>query len=215
MVPGACAGTSRPSDFGSATVPQNAGTFNCYIQSVAAFLAGYLQDGEDVGMSSVAGDDHGAAHVCPPTVRYVCVLLAIQGSLWAFVSLAALAVCADRTNWQHAADRGSAQLAWYVAASIGMVIAAAGMSAASVLLAMRLERGRNKARGATVGLESAMTCFGVLVAYYTASAGAGIIAVLPVMAGLIGSSLSLVAVLVLLGRKARAFTRLARRNATA
>lgn len=157
-------------------------------------------------MSWIADGKHGAS-TCPPTARYACVLLTIQASLWALVSLGVLAVCADTTNWQPASGRSTGQLAWYVIASIAAIAMAAGLSATSFLLALRLERGRNKARTAAVGLEAAMTCFGVLVAFYTASAGAGIIAILPVSAGLIGSALSMSAATMLLGRKARAFTK--------
>jgi hypothetical protein len=60
-----------------------------------------------------------------------------------------------------------------------------------------------------------MARFGLLVADYTASSGAGIIAILPVLAGLGGSALSLAAAIVLLSRKARAFTRLSSRNSAA
>jgi hypothetical protein len=165
-------------------------------------------------MACAADAGGGASGGCPPAVRYGCVLLSIQASLWALASLGAVAVCADRANWQPAAARVTGQLAWYVAASFAAVTLAVGLSGSSLLLAFRLERGRNGARAIAVVLEVAMTFFGVLVAYYTASAGAGIIAILPVFAGLGGSVLSATAAIALLGRKARAFTRMGARTVT-
>jgi hypothetical protein len=47
-----------------------------------------------------------------------------------------------------------------------------------------------------------MACFGLLVAYVEASTGAGIIAGLPVAAGLVGMMLSLTAAVALLSKAA-------------
>jgi hypothetical protein len=166
-------------------------------------------------MSRGADDKHSLPASCPPAVRYACVLLSIQASLWAVVSLVALAVCADPVNWQPVAAHGTGSLAWYLAACMAAVTLVAGLSAASFLLAVRLERARSKARAAAIGLEAVMACFGLVVAYYTASAGAGIIAILPVLAGLVGSALSVTAAIALLGTRARAFTRLNSRSSAA
>jgi hypothetical protein len=158
-------------------------------------------------MSRVADSGQNASGSCRPTVRYAYVLLSIQGALWALASVAAIAVCADPANWRPAAARGG-QLAGYIAVSMAAAAVPAGLSAVSVRLAVCLERGMNIARTSAVVLEGCMTCFGVLVAYYTAAAGAGLMAILPVSAGLTGSALSVTAALALLGRGARAFTRL-------
>ncbi len=52
-----------------------------------------------------------------------------------------------------------------------------------------------------------MTCFGALIANYTASSGAGITAAVPVLAGLVGAALSLAAAIGLLRKHARHFTK--------
>jgi hypothetical protein len=57
-----------------------------------------------------------------------------------------------------------------------------------------------------VVLESCMTCFGMLIAYGTAAAGAGITAAVPVLAGIAGATLSVAAVAGLLRKPARRFT---------
>lgn len=51
---------------------------------------------------------------------------------------------------------------------------------------------------AVVVVESLMACFGVLIAYVTPAAGAGITAIVPVLAGIIGAAVSLVAAVGLL-----------------
>jgi hypothetical protein len=159
-------------------------------------------------MNRGAHDKHDAPASCPPAVRFGCVLLSVQAGLWALASLGALAVFTDPVNWKRAAAHGTGQLAWYITASVAAVALPAGLSAASIFLARHLERGGSKARITAVGLEAAMTCFGMLIAWYTASAGAGIVAVVPVLAGLTGSALSLTAATALLGRKARTFAQL-------
>jgi hypothetical protein len=141
----------------------------------------------------------------PAAVRFACALLVIQGCLWALVCLAALAVSADRANWAPAAQAGPARLAWYIAASVGVVAAAAGLAALSFALAFRLERRKRRARLGGVVLEAVMAGFGLLVAYAAATAGAGLPALLPVSAGLAGAALSAVAAAMLLGRTAASF----------
>jgi hypothetical protein len=166
-----------------------------------------------VRVSRRADVEQHAPGSCPPSVRYACVLLSIQAGLWALASLSFLAVSADPVNWQPVAMRSAGHLAWYIVAGIGAVALAASLSAVSFLLADRVERAMSRARVAAVGLEAAMTCFGVLIAYYTAAAGAGVTAVIPVLAGLSGSALSLAATAALLGRPARAFTQPGNRRA--
>jgi hypothetical protein len=141
----------------------------------------------------------------PRAVRFACSLLVLQGCLWALVSLAALAVSADRANWAPAAQAGHVRLAWYLAASVGAVAAAAGLSILSFALAFRLERRKSRARAGAVVLETGMASFGLLVAYAAATAGAGLPALLPVSAGLAGAALSAAAAAMLLGRAAAAF----------
>jgi hypothetical protein len=82
---------------------------------------------------------------------------------------------------------------------------AAGLSGLEFVLASRLERGKRRARLGAVGLEAGMAGFGLLVAYYLATAGAGVVALLPVAAALAGSALSAAAAAALLGRAAAAF----------
>jgi len=81
-----------------------------------------------------------------------------------------------------------------------------GMSAGSAYLAANLQPGRAGIRRAAVAVEAFMACFGLSVAYLEASTGAGIIAGLPVTAGLVGTMLSLAASVALVSRSARSFT---------
>jgi hypothetical protein len=95
----------------------------------------------------------------------------------------------------------------FVSVSLVALLFMLGMSAASGYLAANLKAGRTTIRRAAVALEAIMACFGLLVAYVEASAGAGIIAGLPVSAGLVGTILSLAAALGLLSKASRNFTR--------
>ena len=166
--------------------------------------------GEDTGMNLAARDGHDAVAPCPPSVRYASGLLMLQGSLWAVVSVACGVLAGLAAS---AAPPVARHVVWFIAA--GTI--AAGMSAASFLLAVRLQRRMRGARAGAVGLEAFMTCFGVLAMYYGAwvAAGGGIVGAPLVMPGLGGTALSATAAVVLLGRKARAFTRAGRRNAAA
>jgi hypothetical protein len=82
----------------------------------------------------------------------------------------------------------------------------AGLAAGFAFLGMRLQRATPGIRIAVVVVESLMACFGVLIAYVTAAAGAGITAIVPVLAGIVGAAVSLVAAVGLLCMPARRFT---------
>jgi len=98
-------------------------------------------------------------------------------------------------------------VAVFASVSLVAVLFILGMSAASAYLAANLKAGRTTIRQAAVAAEALMACFGVLVAYVVASTGAGIIAALPVSAGLVGAMLSVTAAVGLLSKAARNFTR--------
>jgi hypothetical protein len=141
----------------------------------------------------------------PRSVEYARGLLTFQAVVWAIVAVGSVAVWADRANWKPAAH-SPVQLAAYILAGNGAVALAAGLAAGSALLAAGLGRGRASACLAAVLLEAGLACFGVIVADYAASSGAGIIAAIPVLAGLGGGALSLAAAVVLLRKSARRFT---------
>jgi hypothetical protein len=133
-------------------------------------------------------------------------LLSIQACLWAVVVLPAAAVVA--LNIQANVDHHTAgHAAVFVGVSIVALLFLPGMSAASAYLAANLKPARASIRRGAIAVEAFMACFGLLIAYAEASTGAGIIAALPVAAGLVGTLLSLTAAVALLSKAARGFTR--------
>jgi hypothetical protein len=141
----------------------------------------------------------------PRSVQYACGLLTVQAALWAMAALGTAAIWTHKVNWKPAAH-SPAQLAAFILEGILAFALTGGLAAGSALLAAGLARGRRAARLIAVLLEASMACFGVLIADYTASAGAGIIAAVPVLAGLTGTALSLAATICLLLKHARRFT---------
>jgi len=157
-------------------------------------------------MDHAAGHNRGYLDPRPLSVLYAYALLWVQAGMWAVAALGTVAVCADKANWEPA-TRSPAHLAWFIAASILLFALTAGLSAGSAFLGVRLMRGAAGARITAVVLETLMTCFGALIANYTASSGAGITAAVPVLAGLVGAALSLAAAIGLLRKHARHFTK--------
>jgi peptidoglycan/LPS O-acetylase OafA/YrhL len=164
-----------------------------------------------------AGDGHtqGVAHAqdpkpsqqeAPRSVVYGRLLLSIQACRWAVIVLPAAAIVAlnIRANVDH---HTAGHAAVFIGLSIVALLFLLGMSAASAYLAANLKPRRTSIRRGAIAVEAFMTCFGLLSAYVEASTGAGIIAGLPVTAGLIGTMLSLTAVVALLSKAARSFTR--------
>lgn len=144
--------------------------------------------------------------VAPRSIVYGRLLLTIQACLWAPVLVSAAAIAA--TNVQPGAvHHSAAHAAVFVTLSLVALLFMLGMSAASAYLAANLEQGRATARQAAFAVEVFMACFGLLIAYVGASSGAGVIAGLPVLAGLAGATLSLTAAVGLLGKAARDFCR--------
>jgi len=84
------------------------------------------------------------------------------------------------------------------AVDVALVALAAGMAAASAFLLVGLQHRRARARVAAIGLECFMTCLGVYLSLW--SIGGFIV-------GGAGAVLSCVAVVCLLGRPARRYTR--------
>jgi hypothetical protein len=134
-------------------------------------------------------------------VVYVRLLLAIQACLWAMVDLLAAVILLMSVV--------GGDLAPHAGAFIGLCIIVLqfmlAMSAGSAYLAASLQPGRASIRRTAIAVEAFMACFGLFIAYVEASTGAGIIAGLPASAGLVGTMLSLAAVVGLLCGPARSF----------
>ena len=152
-----------------------------------------------------ADQKHGYPSPKPRSVQYACGLLYAQACLWAMAAFATVVVWIGQAGWIPAAPRPGL-LVRFIATGILLFALAAALSAVSAFLGTRLAHGMARARIAAVLLEALMASFGVLIAYYTASAGAGITAVVPVLAGLVGATLSLIAAIALLRKHARRFT---------
>jgi len=101
----------------------------------------------------------------------------------------------------------AAHAAVFITVSIVALLLMLGMSAAFGYLAANLKPGRVSIRQSAVAVEVFMACFGLLIAYVEASTGAGIIAGLPVSAGLAGTMLSLAAAVGLLSKGARNYSK--------
>jgi hypothetical protein len=142
----------------------------------------------------------------PRSVVYGRLLLSLQACLWAVVVVPAAAIVALNipANVDH---RTGGHAAVFIGVSIVALLMLQGMSAASAYLAANLRPGRTSIRRGVIAVEAFMTCFGLLLAYAEASTGAGLIAALPVAAGLVGTMLSLTAAVALLSKAARSFTR--------
>jgi hypothetical protein len=147
-----------------------------------------------------------ARQAAPRSVVYARALLTIQACLWAMVVLPAAAVVALNIQ-PNVVNHAAAHVVVFISVSIVVLLLMVGLSAGSAYLAANLRSRRTSIRQAAVGLEAFMACFGLLLAYLAASTGAGIIAGLPVTAGLVGTMLSATAAAGLLGKAARNFTR--------
>ena len=156
-------------------------------------------------MHRSAGGDGGSAGRMPLSVSNASGLLCVQAALWAAASAGVLAVWADNAR-RHGPAGSSLHGAWFAGAGIMAFATTAGLAAGFALLGRRLQRATPGIRIAVVVVESLMACFGVLIAYVTAAAGAGITAIVPVLAGLAGAAVSLVAAAGLLRKPARRFT---------
>ena len=137
----------------------------------------------------------------PAALRFASCLLALQACLWSAATLGGVAVVADNAPLNRSHEP------WYLLIGGLACLAIAALAVGSGVLSLCLWRGRRGARRTVVGLESCMTALGLLIAYYTASSGAGITAALPVLAGLGGASLSAAAGIGLLCQAARRYTR--------
>jgi hypothetical protein len=104
-------------------------------------------------------------------------------------------------------NRTAVHAAVFISVSLVALVFMLGMSATSAYLAANLKPGRIAIRRTAAAAEVFMACFGLLVAYVEASTGAGIIAGLPVSAGLVGAILSVTAAVGLVSKAARIFTR--------
>lgn len=140
---------------------------------------------------------------------YARVLLTIQACLWALVVLPTAVIIAVSAR-SNVVNHTAAHAAVFISASIVALLLMLGLSAGSAYLAANLKPGRTSIRRAAVALEAFMAGFGLLIAYLEASTGAGIIAGLPVSAGVTGTILSLTAAVGLLRKAARNFTRFVR-----
>ncbi len=139
-------------------------------------------------------------HDAPAAVRFASCVLALQACLWAAAATGGIAVVAG-----NAQDNRSRE-PWYLVIGGLVCLAIVLLAVGSGVLAVLLGRGLRGTRWTVVGLESCMTGFGLLIAYYTASSGAGITAAVPVLAGLGGATLSAAAAIGLLCGAARHYT---------
>lgn len=142
----------------------------------------------------------------PRLITFGRLLLTVQACLWAIVVLPAATIAALSLR-PNVVNHTALHAAAFVSISIVALLFMVGMSAASAYLAANLKSGRTNIRRAAIALEAFMACFGLLIADAAASTGAGIIAGLPVSAGLVGTMLSVSAAAGLLGKAARNFTR--------
>jgi len=140
----------------------------------------------------------GSEPAAPRSLVYPRVLLAVQSALWGLVAvggLAALAVNARGIISGHGAPPHGVGA---FAVDATLVALAAGMAAVSAVLSAGLQHRRPRARVAAIALECFMTCFGLYLAWWSVGG---------FLAGGAGAMLSCAAVVCLLGRPARRFTR--------
>ncbi len=170
--------------------------------------AGVQQSARDAHTQGVANaqDLVPSQQVAPRSVVYGRLLLSIQACIWAMAVLPGAAVVAVSVH-SNVADHTAVHAAAFIGMSLAGLLLMLGMSGASAYLAANLKPGRTSIRQAAVAVETFMACFGLFIACAEASTGAGIIAGLPVSAGLVGTVLSLTAAVGLLTRAARRFTR--------
>jgi hypothetical protein len=133
-----------------------------------------------------------------PSVVYPQVLLGIQSVLWGLVATGgriALALNGSGILYGHGAPPHGAGA---FAVDVAVLALVSGMAAVSVLVLVGLQRRRAGAWAAAIVLECFMICFGLYLAY--GSIGG-------FLAGGGGALLSCAAVVCLVGRPARRFTR--------
>ena len=133
-------------------------------------------------------------------------VLSVQACIWALVVLPAATVVAMNVQ-SNVVHRTAAHAPLFISVSVVALLFMLGMSAAFGYLAANLKPGRVSIRRAAVAGEVFMACLGLLIANVEASTGAGIIAGLPVSAGLAGTMLSLAAAVGLLGKAARNYSK--------
>ncbi|HEX9034362.1 MAG TPA: hypothetical protein VF834_21155 [Streptosporangiaceae bacterium] len=134
-------------------------------------------------------------------MRYARSLLWLQGVIWAaMASFSTIDSVIFITHFHGSWDKAAVMIAWPLA----VVVAGTGCALTEILLARRLVRGRARIRKTVIGVEIAMTCWGVLLTG-TVSPSGGAPADFFGLATLAGAALSLVAALGLLRRRARQF----------
>ncbi len=131
-------------------------------------------------------------------------LLAAQACLWAAAVVPAVVIVAFSLR-SNVVGRTAAHGAVFIAACAAALLVMLGLGALSAYLAANLRPGRPGIRQTAVAVEFFMAGLGVLGAYAEASLGAGIVAGIPALTGLIGATLSVTAAIGLLSKAARAF----------
>jgi hypothetical protein len=135
----------------------------------------------------------------PLSVRYARNLLWLQGAIWAVLAtFSAIDWVIFMTHVHGSWDKAAVTVVWLLAE----VVAAGGCALTEFRLARRLVRGRVRTRNTVIGVEIAMTCWGVLLTGTVSPAG-GFPADLFGLATMGGAALSLAAAVGLLRRRAR------------